>query len=219
MNKTLLAVAVVAALGLVGCSSISKQPTVAVPENVRTAVKDTTISTEFRDQGIKVHYSITGKLEKIEVIGIAPTWKGNHTILAELDAKEKLIKFVHGEDVSSDRRVRIIAKSLDRAQDSTLNQIEHNLSEISFSAQELDQEEPRTHSITPGGDDNASRRTASRVDRTLVDAVTVATSAGRLRGVIKVGDSVSRDGKFYTAKYEWSERANNAAEFMRSRMK
>ena len=218
MNKTIIAVALVAALGLAGCSSTPK-PTAAVPEDTRTAVKDTTISTDFRDQGIKVHYSITGKLEKIEVIGTAPVWKGNHTILAELDAKEKLVKFVHGEDVSSERRVRIIARSLDRAQDSTLNQIENNLSEINFNADELDQEESRGNTITPGGDDNASRRTAKRVDRTLVDAVTLVTSSGRLRGVIKIGDAVSRDGKFYTAKYEWSERTNNASEFMRSRMK
>lgn len=219
MNRSFIALCVAMSLGMIGCSSTPKTASLDKPaEETKVPVKDARISTEFRDQGIKLHYSLMGKLEKIEVIGIAPAWKGNHTILAELDAKEKLVKFVHGESMKSDTKNRIITKTLDRARDQTLNRFESN-NEFDFDASDIEQEFNRNEGAAPGQPDNTSRRTAERIERSLVQKTVILTSQGRLRGLRKVGDSVSKDGRYYIARYEWSEKAENVADQLRNRWK
>jgi len=202
MNKTILALGVIAAMGLVGCST-TKQPesdTVKAAADTKIPVKDMTISTEFRDDGIRVSYSMMGDLEKITIYGTAPAWKGNHTVIAELDAMDKLVKFVHGQTTTSDRRIRIVAESIDRAQDAT----KHRIGQIQSEFDSVDLE--RTAAQTQADEDNVSRRKAERVEKTVVNTVTKITAQGRLTGVRKVGDSVSADGRVYTAIYEWTER-------------
>lgn len=219
MNKTLVAVALVGLMGLAGCSSTPKTSDAFTPaEDTKTAVKDTRISTDFRDQGIRVHYTLMGKLEKIEIYGVAPAWKGNYDVLAEMDAKDKLIKFVHGEQVTSDRRTKMMAKTLDRARDNTANRVANNQQNLEFDSRELaegiDAAEPATAT-----DDNVSRRTAERLERAMLETAQSITSSGRLTGVHKTGDRISRDGRWYIARYEWSEKNQAVSETMRNRMR
>lgn len=223
MNKHILAVAVIAALGMSGCSS-TKAPTagsnVDQPSETKTAVKDRTVAAHFRDRGIEVHYSMMGKLEKVVVWGVAPAWKANYEILAELDAKAKLTKFIHGEQNSNEIRAEIISRSLDKARDNTLNRFDSNTSQdadFSFDAAEIEAEIQR--GAPPAtGEDNTSRRIADRVERTMLNTVQTLTSSGRLSGVIKVDDGRSRDGRYYFAKYEWSERNQATGNYLRERM-
>lgn len=221
MKKTVLAVALIASLGLSGCSSMNPFATKGVEPaaGTETAVKDTRVSTEFADQGIKIHYDLFGNLKRIEVYGVAPAWKGNADIIAEADAKEKLVKFIHGETVSTNRRTRIIAKSIDKARDNTLNKIKTVDGSINFTANELEQPEaaaPRKESATP---DNTSRRIADRLETTLVDAVTTITSKGRLTGLRKIRSESANDGRTYVAVFQWSEQDQGTSEFIRSRMR
>lgn len=222
MNRTLLALAVVTALGITGCSStkLSGNGDFSPPADTKTAVKDRTVAAHFRDRGIEVHYSMMGNLEKVVVWGVAPAWKANYEILAELDAKTKLVKFIHGESISNEIRSEIISRSLDKARDNTLNRFDSNTSQeadFSFDAAQIEAEIQRGAAPVTG-DDNTSRRVADRVERTMLNTVQTLTSSGRLRGVIKVDDGRSRDGRYYFAKYEWSDRHDATSQHLRGRM-
>lgn len=223
MKPTYLALALCAAIGLSACSSNKPPANTGMPAaaDTKVAVKDRVVAAHFKDQGIELHYTMMGKLEKIYVWGVAPAWKGQDQmrVLAELDAKIKLMKFVHGEQADSSQRAQIIARSLDKARDNTLNRFDSNTSQsadFSFDAVQIEEEIQRT----PGAsnEDNTTRRIAETIDRTVIDQVQTLTASGRLRGVIKVDDGRSRDGKMYFAKYEWSEKTQAASQFMRERM-
>jgi major membrane immunogen (membrane-anchored lipoprotein) len=214
MKKTALAMSMAAMITVTGCGSFgSKQQALTPPSDSQTAVRDGTISTEFKDEGIKLFYTFTGKLDRIEVYGLAPAWKGNVDVLAEADAMDKLVKFVHGQTVSTDRRVKIMAKSLDKARDNTLNRFKSNDDNLNFDSKELE------NSGSGSSSNNTSRRIADRVENTLVTTVTNITAKGRLTGVRKVRDSVVQDGKLYVAVYQWSEKDQATSEFVRGRMR
>ena len=214
MKKTALAMSMAAMITLTGCGSFgSKQQALSPSTDSQTAVKDGTISTEFKDEGIKLFYTFTGNLDRIEVYGLAPAWKGNVDVLAEADAMDKLVKFVHGQTVSTDRRVKIMAKSLDKARDNTLNRFKSNDDNLNFDSKELENVGSENSS------NNTSRRIADRVENTLVNTVTTITAKGRLTGVRKVRDSVVQDGKLYVAVYQWSEKDQATSEFIRGRMR
>jgi major membrane immunogen (membrane-anchored lipoprotein) len=214
MKKTALAMSMAAMVTVTGCGSFgSKQQALTPPSDSQTAVKDGTISTEFKDEGIKLFYTFTGNLDRIEVYGLAPAWKGNVDVLAEADAMDKLVKFVHGQTVSTDRRVKIMAKSLDKARDNSLNRFKSNDDNLNFDSRELENAGPENST------NNTSRRIADRVENTLVTTVTNITAKGRLTGVRKVRDSVVQDGKMYVAVYQWSEKDQATSEFVRGRMR
>ena len=214
MKKTALAMSMAAMITLTGCGSFgSKQQALSPSTDSQTAVKDGTISTEFKDEGIKLFYTFTGNLDRIEVYGLAPAWKGNVDVLAEADAMDKLVKFVHGQTVSTDRRVKIMAKSLDKARDNTLNRFKSNDDNLNFDSKELE------NSGSENTSNNTSRRIADRVENTLVTTVTNITAKGRLTGVRKIRDSVVQDGKMYVAVYQWSEKDQATSEFVRGRMR
>jgi hypothetical protein len=212
MKKALLGIAI--ATALTGCGMLNKntQTGMTPPSDTTTAVKDQRVATDFQDQGVKIYYTLLGDLDRIEVTGVAPAWKGNYTIVAELDAKEKLIKFINGESVTTERRVKIIGKALEKAQDNTLNKFKTADGTINFTEAELGQD-------AGGTSDNTSRRVAERVDNTVVTAVTTITAKGRLTGVRKIREGVRDDGRFYTATFQWSEKDQSTAEFIRNRMK
>jgi hypothetical protein len=221
MNKTILAMAIVASLGLSACSS-NKAPTgLAQPSDALVAVKDARITTEFRDQGIKLHFTLMGNLDRIEVFGVAPAWKGNADVIAELDAMDKLVKFVHGQTVSTERRTKIMARAIDRARDNTMNRFKTNDQSLNFTAAELENDNAALPNIA--GDErsqnNTSRRVADRVENTLTETVTSITAGGRLTGVRKIGDRVLDDGRTYVAIFQWSEKDQATSELIRGRMR
>jgi hypothetical protein len=218
MNKTALALALAATLGLSACSSTKTTGGLNPPSDSQVAVKDTQISTDFKDQGIKIYYTLLGNLDRIEVYGMAPAWKGNVDIIAEADAMDKLVKFVHGQTVSTERRVKIMSKTLDRARDNTLNRFKSTDGSLSFNAADIENDMPN-NSGEESSKDNTSRRVADRVENTLVNTVNTITAKGRLTGVRKIGDRVVGDGKIYVAIYQWSEKDQATSEFIRGKMR
>lgn len=220
----LMIAALLPACGMMGNKTAGLMPA----EDTATPVKDVKISTDFRDEGVKVVYTLTGAIDRIEVMGMAPAWRGNVDIIAEADAMDKLVKFVYGRSINSDRRNRIITHTLDRARDNTLNQFRTVDGTMNFDARkaadELDREDstaaPRADNAREGKEaSNTSRRIADRVERGLVEATTTITSSGRLVGVRKIRDRVVQDGRYYVAVYQWSPRDQDAAESVRQRMR
>jgi hypothetical protein len=119
--------------------------------------------------------------------------------------------------MSSETKTRVISKTLDRARDQLLNRFESNI-DMQFNSQELEKE-TSAEPATGANPDNTSRRTADRIERTLVEKTVMLTSGGRLSGLRKVDDAVSINGRYYIARYEWSEKNQELSEHLRARMK
>jgi hypothetical protein len=214
MKRNILVLAVVATL--VGCSSTGNN-LIKPANDAVTPIKDTKISTNFVDEGIKITYTSGGKLEKIEVWGVAPAWKRNHDIIAEADAMDKLVKFVHGKNVTTDRRVKIISRALDNASDLTVNKFSSNDGTIETDSKSIESE-LKNNNGEETQKSNTAKRNARIVDETFVNAVQTVTSSGRLVGVVKVGEAVKNDGKTYVAHYQWSKKEMGAAIEIRNEM-
>lgn len=226
--KKLLAIALATTL-VSGCSSIDKinpfasddrDYTVAQPSDNTTAVKDQTVSV-VNDEGIKVVYTLLGDLDRIEVYGMADAWKGDGQtleILAEADAKERLVKYLYDNKVNTSRSVEVTARTLDKARDDALNRVENGLApqsvvefdEETVEAEVAKQPAPKT--------DNTSRRVAERIEETKVNALTKVTSGGTLRGMRKIRSEVRNSGKTYIAVYQWSEKDQDTANLIRKKM-
>ena len=102
-------------------SNSEAPPTAASPAATPT-LKDARVALDFKDRGVEITYTTGGKLQRVAVWGVAPAWKPNHDILAEIDAKNKLVRFVHGEQVDSSSRQALISRSIDRVTDKTESQ-------------------------------------------------------------------------------------------------
>lgn len=181
------------------------------------SIKDQKLSTDFTDEGIKITYTLTGKLESIEVFGQAEAWRGNVEALAEADAMAKLTKFIYGSNASTQRHVKIIGLSMDAALDNDLTKFTSKDGSINISDKEIEQ---LAISKKDKSSNNASSnlRNAQTVNSTLVTTITNLTAQGRLVGVRKVRDFQRSDGKVYVAVYVWSEKDQAASEFIKKRM-
>jgi hypothetical protein len=192
---------VTCAILFLGCSSPATQKT-------GTSLEEKTLATTFTDEGIKITYSLLGKLEAIEVYGQAEAWRGNVEAFAEADAMAKLTKFAYGSNVDTQRRVNIIGKSISTAQD-IVNSDKANSKPLSFTDKELE---------TKSNETVNALRDAKAVNEATVSTITTITSKGRLLGVRKIRDYQRDDGKTYVAVYQWSEKDNAAADNVRKRM-
>jgi len=181
------------------------------------ALKDQKLSTDFTDEGIKITYTLTGKLESIEVYGQAEAWRGNVEALAEADAMAKLTKFIYGSSASTQRHVKIIGLSIDAAQDNDLGKFTNKDGSINVTDKEIEQiASTKKDKLTDNSSTNL--RNAQNINSTLVTTVTNLTAQGRLVGVRKVRDFQRNDGKVYVAVYAWSEKDQAASEFIKNRM-
>jgi len=206
MKKLYIAIAIATMMS--GCSIMGDKKDVGMnaPSDSNVPVKDTKLSTNFSDEGVKIYYTLSGKLEKIEVTGQAPAWNRNVDIIAEADAMDKLVKFVHGKTVTSERRVKIISKAIDNASDITSNKYRSVDGTLQTDSKEIESEIKNSNSGEETQKDNTARRKASILDETTVTAVQSITARGVLVGVRKIGDSIKDDGKTYVATYQWSQK-------------
>lgn len=221
--KKLLPVAVAALLG--GCASIdnlnpfteSADYTVSQPGDNTVAVKDQKVGL-VNDEGIKIYYTLLGDLDRIEVYGVAPAWKGNVEIVAELDAKERLIKYLYDEKVNTSRSVEVLTRTIDKARDNALNKMQNGLPQdqvVEFAEEKVEAEVVEQPNKTSN---NTSRRVAERIESTKISALTKITSGGTLRAMRKVSSEVRDDGRTYVAVYRWSEKDQDTANSIRTKM-
>lgn len=192
-----------------GCSMFQKSMTPGIQPgaDAATPVKEMRLSTDFKREGVRVYYDWRGEVEKVEAFGYAEVWRRGFEVAAEADAKDKLIKFLRGESVSSERKTRIISKSLERAQDNTLNKFRTADGTVNTVAEDLEKEESKAN-IKPSEDENSRSNTALRkasinAAQDVTSTVTV-TAAGRLNAVYKEKSGIIDDGKVYSAVYVWT---------------
>jgi hypothetical protein len=205
-------VAFILSLSVIGCATDSSKT------SINPDIKERQLSTDFTDEGIKITYTFTGKLESIEVFGQAEAWRGNVEAIAEADAMAKLTKFVYGKDVSTSRRVQVIGRSLEAAKDNKLTAYSNKEGDIEITDKQIE-------GLSLAGASNAKTDTSSTAERqatalnaAIVTTITDITSKGRLVGVRKVRDFQRNDGKVYVAVYVWSEKNQAASEYIKKRM-
>ena len=197
-------------LCLTGCAGIG-----AAASNTQN-IRDQKLATDFTDEGIKVYYTLFGKLEKIEVYGQADAWKGNVETFAEADALSKLVKFIYGNDVSTERRVKIIGKAIEDAEDLTQANSLPTVDPITSNDKQL--EERLKRDIGNNRNSESSIKKAKILNESITDTLTTITARGKLVGVRKVNDFKRNDGKVYVAVYQWSEKDLAMVESVRDRM-
>ena len=223
--KTKLVALAVSSVLLTGCGMSNLNPfgedrdyTVSQPGDNTTAVKDQTVAV-VNDEGIKIYYTLMGNLDRIEVYGMADAWKGDGQtleILAEADAKERLVKYLYDNQVNSTRSVEVIAKTLDKARDDALNRVENGLAPQSVVT--FDEEATEAEVVAQPSNDNTSRRVAERIEETKVTALTKITAGGALRGMRKISSETRNNGRTYVAVYQWSEKDQGVANEIRRKM-
>lgn len=210
MKKSLLVLSLAAILAT-GCSSTKLA---GVNPGEVTSVKDERLSTDFKREGVRVTYKFSGEVEKIEAFGYAPVWRGEYQIVAEADAKEKLVKFLRGETVDSTRMTRVIAKSIERSQDNTLNKFRTVDGTINVSDADIEKEESQAN-VNPSSEENSKSNTALRKasvnNARIVTSTITVTAKGRLSAVRKDRGGAIEDGKTYMAVYVWTPKDQNAA--------
>lgn len=211
MKKTSLSIAVVLALCLSACSSFKSS---GIDPGEVSSVKDRTanLSTEFKREGVKVYYTWSGDVDRIEAKGFAEVWRGNYEHVAELEAKEKLVKFLRGETVSSTRKTQIIAKSIERAQDNTLNKFKSVDGTINTTAESIEAEDAeKSNAQEENSKSNTALRKNSINNAQIVTSTITVTSSGRLSAIYKLSGDVVNDGKLYVGTYVWTPKEQKAA--------
>lgn len=211
MKQRILVVALTAAvLGMTGCSST---PSFNANSGGQ-AISDQRVATsDFKRQGVKVIYSLTGEVEAIEVTGYAAVWGNSQNALresyrvAELEAKKSLNDFINKETITSSVSVKMISQNLEHAKDQKTNSFNSNRSgsdelvavdaEPSASANKENNQEENTAVR------NDALKIASRVSTTITTQ-----NRGILGGLYLVEGSVINDGKNVQAVYRWDKKHN-----------
>ena len=213
MKQRILVVALTAAvLGMTACSST---PSFNANSGGQ-AISDQQVATsEFKRQGIKVIYSLSGEVEAIEVTGYAAVWGNSQNAIresyrvAELEAKKSLNDFINKETITSSVSVKMISQNLEHASDQKTNKFSSNKSG-SDELVAVDADTPDSNS--GNGESNQDENTAVRNDALKIASrvgTTITTqNRGILGGLYLVEGSVVNDGKNVQAVYRWDKKHN-----------
>jgi hypothetical protein len=211
MKQRILVVALTAAvLGMTACSST---PSFNANSGGQ-AISDQRVATsEFRRQGVKVVYSLSGEVEAIEVTGYAVVWGNSQNAVresyrvAELEAKKSLNDFINKETITSSVSVKMISQNLEHAQDQKTNKFSSNKSE-SDELVAVDAEPTGSRNGENNQDENTAVRNdalriASRVSTTITTQ-----NRGILGGLYLLDGQVINDGKTVQVVYRWDKKHN-----------
>lgn len=210
MQKTILAVAV-AAVALVGCSSTPKvDPSGVGPgKSAATAISEQTATSEFKRQGVRVIYTLSGQLEAIEVYGYAPVWGGSANAVresyrvAELEAKKSLNDFINKETIKSSVSVNMISMNLEHARDQKTNLFASNKAPEPLVAD--DTEASSANSEASQEENKAVRNDALKIASKVNTTITT-TNRGIIGGLYLVDGDVIDDGKTVRVLYRWDKK-------------
>jgi hypothetical protein len=212
---------------LVGCSSTGNNSTklssgVEPGASSRTAIADQRLAvSDFKKNGVKVIYSLSGNIEAIEVTGYAPTWGGSHNAareafrVAELEAKKSLNDFIHKETIASKTSVVMISENLEHAQDNNSNNFSSNkpgrTEGNTGTADDLvaADDDARVKAQVSGNteENTATRNNAMKIASKLRTTI-VTSNRGILSGLYLKEGSVIDDGKAVKVVMRWDKKNN-----------
>ncbi len=224
MKRGILSLAVVSVIALSACSSTkAPEPAAAgVSPGPQTAISEQLAVSEFKRKGVKVIYSLTGKLEAIEVAGYAPVWgRSQNSVreayrVAELEAKKSLNDFINQEVISTETSVKMVSRNIERARDNKTNDFATNRSRDLVSSVESDEQ--------PQDDKNYNRETNTATRNDALSIVSVVNNSikvrnqGILGGLYLVEGDVVDGGRAVRVIYRWDEKHNKQRGYIRQQM-
>jgi len=221
MKQQILTIAVASALlQLAGCSSTSSTNSttsagsgIAPGSSATTAISEQRVATsEFKRQGVKIIYTLTGGLEAIESTGYAPVWGNSENALreayrvAELEAKKSLNDFINRETMSSTVSVKMISQNLEHARDQKTNRFSSNLTGTPDQLMAIDEAVDREKNVQNTRDENtAVRNDALRIANTVTTTITN-SNQGILGGLYLVDGQAVNNGRTVRVVMRWDRK-------------
>ena len=217
MKTNLIAAAVAMSL-LAGCGSFGKKGTDVssggmINPGAQQAISEQRVVNDFKRQGVRVIYSLTGELEAIETTGYAPVWGNSQNAIresfrvAELEAKKAMNDFINRETITSSVSVSMVSRNLERARDNKNNTFSTNRGRDDVVSEVTDEE-----MMSEGSGSGSQTNTATRQD-----AVNIASrvntnisirNTGILGGMYLVEGDVINNGRNVRAVYRWDRKHN-----------
>ena len=229
MKQTVLTLAVLATLGLGACSSTKVadvQPGTNISAGPQQAISEQRLQNDFKRQGIRIIYSLSGELEAIEATGYAPVWGNSQSSAreafraAELEAKKQINDFINHEVITSTTSIAMISNNLEKANDNKTNNISTNRNRDSVSGTTTDMEvlgDGGTGSETTKAENVAVRNDALAIASVLKTNINI-RNQGILGGLYLVEGDVINSGKNVRAVYRWDAKHNKVRPQMRNLM-
>ncbi len=214
MKKTALYLALVTALGLTACSSTKVSDVgsgTAVPPGTQQAISEQRAASDFKREGVRMIYSLTGNLEAVEAVGYAPVWGNSQNAVqsayevAYVMAKDRMSSFLHPETITSKRVVDTISKNLEKARDNKTNKFATNKNN-DFAFETSDTEAARAGEINRE-ENTAVRNDALNIASNIRTTVSVQRS-GILGGVVFKDGRVINDGRNVQVLVRWDRKDN-----------
>ena len=229
MKRTVLAVAVLATLGLGACSTTqvsSIGPGQSLPAGPQQAISEQRLENDFKRQGVKVIYTLSGEVDAIETTGYAPVWGNSQNAareafrVAELEAKKSLNDFINKETIASSTSVTMISKNIEQARDNKTNKFATNKNRDEVNSIATDEEveaQSKTEGEVNKEENTAVRNDALRIASQVKTTITV-NNRGIIGGLYLVEGDVINGGKNVRVVYRWDRKSNAVRPVLRNLM-
>lgn len=212
-QRILVAAVALTMLGLVGCSSTG---TTGPSASATTPIADQRLAvSDFKRQGVKIGYTLSGDIDFIETTGYAPVWGSSQNAareafrVAELEAKKSLNDFINKESITSAVSVRMISQNLESAKDQRTNSFSNNRSGTGEDELVALDEDPK---VSQNKESTQEENTAVRNDALKIASrvsTTITTqNKGILAGLYLVEGKIINDGKNVQVTYRWDRKSN-----------
>jgi hypothetical protein len=214
MKKKIMVTAIALALSqMIGCSSTQTSMGINPGSSANTAISEQRVAvSEFKRQGVKVYYTLTGGLEAIEATGYAPVWGNSENALresfrvAELEAKKSLNDFINKETITSTTSVKMISQNLEQARDQKTNNFKSNRAGNPDELVAVDEVVDKEKNLQVTRDDNtAVRNDALKISSTVNTTITN-TNQGILGGLYLVDGQAINSGKNVRVIMRWDRK-------------
>ena len=214
MKKKIVVTAIaLALLQMTGCSSTQTSMGINPGSSANTAISEQRVAvSEFKRQGVRVYYTLTGGLEAIEATGYAPVWGNSENALresfrvAELEAKKSLNDFINKETITSTTSVKMISQNLEQARDQKTNNFKSNRAGNPDDLVAIDEVVDREKNMQATRDENtAVRNDALKISSTVNTTITN-TNQGILGGLYMVDGQAVNSGKNVRVVMRWDRK-------------
>jgi hypothetical protein len=214
MKKKIVVTAIALALSqMIGCSSTQTSMGINPGSSATTAISEQRVATnEFKRQGIKIYYTLTGGLEAIEAIGYAPVWGNSENALresfrvAELEAKKSLNDFINKETITSTTSVKMISQNLEQARDQKTNNFKSNRAGNPDELVAVDETVDREKNLQTTRDENTAVRNDALKISSIVNTTITNTNQGILGGLYMVDGQAVNSGKNVRVIMRWDRK-------------
>ena len=214
MKKKIMVTAIALALSqMIGCSSTQTSMGINPGSSANTAISEQRVATnEFKRQGIKIYYTLTGGLEAIEAIGYAPVWGNSENALresfrvAELEAKKSLNDFINKETITSTTSVKMISQNLEQARDQKTNNFKSNRAGNPDELVAVDETVDREKNLQTTRDENTAVRNDALKISSIVNTTITNTNQGILGGLYMVDGQAVNSGKNVRVIMRWDRK-------------